>query len=190
MNEPPLDSGPFRPHADDHLWVAVMPKLAAIVLLVLAPTICRSDPPARQPTAADQQLAEKWLARRRKILTDYPGKVRDLKSLPTGMPLAAEFAQKLEDELASAKMGECTGPSLDFPLVIGAIGTLQGSSFRVIQRLGNSEARIGIKPTLTRAQLKEVHIFGPYPELEVFLADTTSPESWMAKSAERPTVSA
>ena len=149
--------------------VSVVKTLAAICPLLLAPVVCCADPPAPLPTAADQRLAEKWLAQRHKILTDYPRKIRSLKSLRSRMPLSAEFAQKLEDELAATKMGECAGPSLEFPLVVGTIGTLQGSSFRVIQRLGKSEARIGIKPTLTERELKEVHLHGPYPELEVFL---------------------
>jgi hypothetical protein len=147
----------------------VMPKLAAIVLLVLAPVICHADPPARQTSTADQQLAERWLAQRRKILNDSPKKIRAHTSFRNAMPLAAEIEQKLEDEWAAAKMGECAGPGLRFPLVVGDIGTLLGSSFRVIQRLGNSEARVGIKPVLTERELKEVRVFGPYPEIEVFL---------------------
>jgi hypothetical protein len=99
----------------------------SLCLLLLAPLIASADPPAnqtagsRRPNPDDYKLAEKWRVARLKAIKDQPA-LADTWRPATTVPL----------------------PPLDSPLTVGDLGTLRGYRFRVIKRLGKSEARVGI----------------------------------------------
>jgi hypothetical protein len=139
-----------------------MPKIVALCLGLIAPTVVLAEPPAQVPpqpgraasgascpqhTAADDKLAAEWLASRRRILREYPDLILRAESLPADVRRqASPTAQELRAKLAAAEAGEIPPPFLDSSLTTGEIGTLWGYRFRVIQRLGTSEARVGVYP--------------------------------------------
>lgn len=105
-----------------------MQKVAAsLCVLLIAPVVAAADPPAnqaalnRRPNADDYKLAEKWRVAWHKALKEQP-------SLGDSWRPATTFPM----------------PFLDSPLTVGDLGTLRGYRFRVIKRLGKSEARVGI----------------------------------------------
>jgi len=91
---------------------------------------------SRNPTAADRKLADAWFAERRRILKQIP---------------ATDQSPEARRLWIAAKSGDIQPPPIEHPLAVGAIGTLQGGTFRLIQRSGNSEGRIAIqKPPQAR----------------------------------------
>jgi hypothetical protein len=99
----------------------------SLCFLLVAPLTARADPPAnqtardRRPNADDYKLAEKWRVARVKAIKDQPS-LADTWPPATTVPL----------------------PFLDWPLTLGDVGTLGGYRFRLIKRLGKSEAKVGI----------------------------------------------
>jgi hypothetical protein len=73
----------------------------------------------------------------------------------------------------SIKAGELPAPPLEFPLTVGAIGRLRGSTFKLLQRLGDKEARIGIHRSMDLDELRAYarDRFTTLPEVDVFLSN-------------------
>lgn len=116
--------------------------LAVAVLLFLGDDPATAQTPAvtRRPTAADRRLAEKWLAYRLRLQKNY-------RSVADGMEIIAVREAGLVQtnrDPSALKAGVVPAPPLDFPLVAGAIGTLHGGTFKVLERLGDKEARVDI----------------------------------------------
>jgi hypothetical protein len=164
-----------------------MPRLLAMCLWLIAPTVALAEPPAQVPpqpvraasgalcpqhTAADDKLAAEWMALRRKIMREYPDLILRAESLPADVRRqASPTAQELRAKLAAAEAGEIPPPFLGSSLTTGEIGTLWGYRFRVIQRLGPSEATVGISRISTDQELgRATPTHGkPRPEVEVLL---------------------
>jgi hypothetical protein len=164
-------------------------RLVLITGLVLIITIAvEAAPPAKvatkplQPeenaacriiTAADEKLADDWLALRRRIANRYPDLIHRIELLPAETRgRALQTAQELNAKLVAVEAGDIIpAPYLDPSLSVGSIGTLWGYRFTVIHRLGNSEARVRIFQTPTDEELDRgvrTHD-GPLPEIEVLL---------------------
>jgi hypothetical protein len=159
-----------------------------LITVSITPAVVQADPPAkvvtgplqpaesaacRPPTATDYKLADDWLALRRRIANGYPDLIHRVESLPAQTRgQALQTAQELNAKLVAVEAGHIIpAPSLDPSLTVGAIGTLWGYRFRVIQRLGNSAARVRILQTPTDEELERGIRAqkGPLPEIEVLL---------------------
>jgi hypothetical protein len=125
-------------------------KIFIVVALLIAGTsrgFGQKSEPSHEPTDVDRKLAEAWVAYRTKILKEYPAMIKRLESQPD----SEDEAKKLQSKLAAAKAGDIPAPPLAVPLSVGDIGSLPESNFRVVQRMGDSEARVGIhRPTTER----------------------------------------
>jgi hypothetical protein len=168
--------------------IALCLVLITTGLVLITTAVVQADPPAkvvtgplqpaesaacRPPTAADYKLADDWLALRRRIANGYPDLIHRVESLPAETRgQALQTAHELNAKLVAVEAGHIIpAPSLDRSLSEGAIGTLWGYRFRVIQRLGNSEARVRILQTPTDEELERGIRAqkGPVPEIEVLL---------------------
>jgi hypothetical protein len=166
----------------------MMSKSIALCLVLITPAVVQANPPAkdfstqvaqpadascRRPTAADHKLADEWFALRRRIVKEYPDLIRRVESFPTDVRRQAlQTPQELKAKLRAAEAGDIIpAPFLDSSFTEGSIGTLWGYSFRVIEQLGNSEARIGILSAPTDQELERGIRTNnnPVPEVEVFL---------------------
>jgi hypothetical protein len=87
-------------------------------------------------------------------MREYPDLILRAESLPAAVRTqASQTPEELTAKLAAADAGEIPAPFLDPSLTTGNIGTLWGYRFRVIQRIGTSEARVGISRTPTEQEL-------------------------------------
>jgi hypothetical protein len=144
------------------LYLAV----AALLFLADDPAVSAKPNDAREPSATDRQFAEKWLAARRQMLDYYPHVIERTLKL-NDVPSVREALQRYKQALAAAKIGDVPMPQLDFPLAVGNIGALRENSFRVLQRLSGTEARVEIQRLRTIEEFKDGQ---PYKQtMDVFL---------------------
>ena len=115
--------------------------MALLIAGFARPSFAQKSDPAIEPIDVDRKLAERWVAERAKILKEYPAMIKRLESQPD----SEEQSKKLQDKLAAAKAGNIPAPPLAVPLSVGDIGSLPESTFRVVQRMGDSEARVGLR---------------------------------------------
>jgi hypothetical protein len=151
-----------------------MIQLAALIYFALVgdPLTEPAVRAAKAPTATDQKLAEKWLAERLKTLNTLPGIIKQLETGPlAGGKSTPSLIARMKIRIADAKAGSMPPPFLDFPLAIGGIGALRGHCFRMLQRLGNAEARVGIHRPLDSDELDRAlrSHSRRLPEVDVFL---------------------
>jgi hypothetical protein len=120
--------------------------LAVAALLLLADDQATSQNPsaAKRPNADDRRLAEKWLAHRARVENGFQSIAERIE------------ADALRDSGHVPTMQDPNrAPPLDFPLTTGAIGRLHGGCFKILQRLGDKEARVDIYRPMTEQELRQ-----------------------------------
>jgi hypothetical protein len=105
----------------------------------------------RQPTATDRRFAEKWLAYRLRLRNTPPSAAENFEAAA----LRNAGLAPRDRDLTAIKAGDVPAPLLDFPLAVGAIGTLRGGTFKILQRIGDKEARVDIYRPVTKEELTQ-----------------------------------
>jgi hypothetical protein len=116
-------------------------KNRAMLPVLVCVALCASND-------VDQQLADKWIAERKRVLDTYPALITSLESRSPSMR-REETLDNLRARLRQTRSGAIHVPYLNAPLSTGSIGILPRGEFKVIRRNGRSAALVGIRRWLT-----------------------------------------